>query len=111
MEQGSQTDLSPVCALGALTREQRMQHQQAREAVQQAIEETRELADGYAFRFLATPATLRAVAEFMGLEHLCCPFFAQALALEPGKGGALWLRITGSEAAKAFMQAELGLVY
>jgi hypothetical protein len=44
----------------------------------------------------------------LALERLCCPFFA--FQLEISKDGApLWLRITGEEGVKEFMQLEFGI--
>ena len=45
-------------------------------------------------------------AEFITRERLCCPFYTFTLELEPA-GGALWLRLTGAEGAKAVLQAGL----
>jgi hypothetical protein len=46
-------------------------------------------------------------AEFIANERLCCPFFGFAVEVGP-EGGALWLRLTGREGIKPFIQAELG---
>jgi hypothetical protein len=97
-----------ACDLTAMTAEQRERRQVLAQRVHAAVQETRDLPDGYAFRFAADPALCLTAAEFMTLERLCCPFFAFALELE-GEGGPLWLRITGREGVKQFLRAELGL--
>lgn len=71
-------------------------------------QEVRELKDGYAFRFQADSATLRDLAEFIGYERLCCPFFDFELAVER-EGGPLWLRLKGRPGVKAFIKSEFGL--
>ena len=68
-----------------------------------AVQERQELSDGYAFRFDADQYG-RLVA-FLANERLCCPFFHFALEITPAQG-PLWLRITGSDAVKAFIQSE-----
>ena len=72
-----------------------------------AVEQIRELPGGYAFRLPADADTLLKAAEFISLERLCCPFLGFALEVEP-EGGAVWLRLTGREGVKAFIQEEVG---
>ena len=67
-------------------------------------DETRELVDGYAFRF---PAELYPeVVGFIANERRCCPFFTFGLE-QPRNNGPMTLRITGAEGVKAFLQTEL----
>lgn len=96
-----------VCDMSAMSAEQRARH---RVVVRQLLESTtaiEELPDGYAARFEAEPARLMLIAEFIALEHLCCPFFTLGLEAEPDRG-PLWLRITGPEGIKPFIRAEFG---
>ncbi len=109
MEDSDEIELSPVCDLNALTREQRVRQQQLRSQLRQVLQEVQELPDGYALRFAAEPAIYAIAAEFMALEHVCCPSFTHALELAPGRNSQLLLRFTGSQGAKAFLLAELGL--
>ena len=100
---------SPLaCNLSALNAEQRARRQTLAQQMRAATQEIREMPDGYAFRYPADPALCLTVAEFMTLERLCCPFFNLRLELER-EDGPLWLRITGREGVKQFLQAELGL--
>ncbi len=64
-------------------------------------------ADGYAFRF--DPAEFDDVARFVANERRCCPFLAFALDLAPD-GGPLWLRLSGPDGTRAFLDAELPAV-
>jgi hypothetical protein len=68
--------------------------------------ERRELADGWALRLPNDDATLLAFARWSTAERRCCPFFTFALEREPDPG-ALWVRITGPEGAKAVLDAAL----
>jgi hypothetical protein len=83
------------CDLTAIPAEQRAQHEAITKQLFAAVQEIRELPDGYAFRLLEEPGMLIKTAEFVKLERLCCPFFGFALEVEP-RGGSL----------KEFIQSE-----
>jgi hypothetical protein len=70
-----------------------------------AVLETRELADGYAFRFPSDTAWLVNLAAFIAEERMCCPFFTFELVVEPGHG-PLWLRLRGREGVKRFIEQQ-----
>lgn len=95
-----------ACNLGALSKSERADHARRMGQLAEAVQETRELRDGYAFRL--APGALAATAQWVALESRCCPFFTFELELASG-GGPLWLRIRGTEGVKAFIRAELGL--
>ena len=63
-------------------------------------------AEGYAFRHSSEASVCLAVAEFITLESMCCPFFEFGLEVERD-GGSLWLRITGGEDARRVLREEL----
>jgi hypothetical protein len=95
-----------ACNLTAIPAEKRDQHQAAAEQIFRAVRETRELPSGYAFRLPEEPEMLFKAAEFVTLERLCCPFFGFTLEFEP-EGGPLWLKLTGGDGVKQYLQAEL----
>lgn len=95
-----------ACNMKALTSAERARHQELSHTLLAAVEEKTELPDGYAFRF--PQASLVAAAEWVSLEHRCCPFFTFEIKQERDQGPA-WLRITGSEGVKAFIREEFGL--
>jgi hypothetical protein len=97
-----------ICDLTAMDTEQRERHRIIAQHVHGAVQEVRELPDGYAFRFPVEPSTVLMAAEFMTLERLCCPFLTLALEVER-ECGPLWLKLTGREGVKPFLRAELGL--
>lgn len=108
MEDGKTVRESPfACNMSAIPSSERSQHLAAIEEVFGAVQEIRELPDGYAFRLPGETAWLMKVADFVARERLCCPFFGFALQIEP-EGGALWLSLTGREGVKPFIQAEIG---
>jgi len=97
-----------ICDLTAMDTAQRTRHRVVAQDLHSAVQELRELADGYALRFSVEPSTIFLVAEFITLERLCCPFLTFMLEVECERG-PLWLTLTGREGVKPFLQAELGL--
>jgi len=65
----------------------------------------KELTNGYEFRFPTDPRTFELLAEWVAGERLCCPFFDIEMRVER-EGGPLWLRLTGREGTKQFIQAD-----
>jgi len=69
-----------------------------------AVQQTQELADGYAFQFASDSATVTHLTEFISAERECCPFFTFELIFEPNCG-PLWLRLRGGAGVKEFIQS------
>ena len=109
MRIGEVADEQPFfCNLSALSADERKHHRELTTRLRESVKEVRELADGYGFRLATEAADIRLVAEWVTLERLCCPFFA--FQLDVGSDGKpLWLRITGREGVKAFMQSEFDI--
>ncbi|HJQ23663.1 MAG TPA: hypothetical protein VKA60_07070 [Blastocatellia bacterium] len=96
------------CNLSALNAEQRKHHRELTARLRESVAEVRELADGYGFRLPADTAHISLAAEWVTLERLCCPFFA--FQIDVGSDGQpLWLRLTGRDGVKPFMESEFGL--
>jgi hypothetical protein len=89
----------------AIAPSERGQHLATIQAIFGAVQEIREIPDGYSFRLPET--LLMKATEFIARERFCCPFFGFTLRLEP-ESGALWLSLTGREGVKPFIQAEIG---
>jgi hypothetical protein len=67
---------------------------------------SKELADGYEFQFPSDAKTYQMLAEWIGNERLCCPFFDFDLRI--GDASApMSLKISGPEGVKQFVRAEL----
>ena len=95
-----------ACDMRAMTNDERTQHAALARDLFAAVQEQRDLADGYAFKL--PPERWLDAARWASLERKCCPFFA--FELHAGAdGGPLWLEITGRPGAKAFMKQEFGL--
>ena len=90
---------------GAFTTQQRQRHEEIGQQMREALEEVRELPDGYAFGFPYDAQFMVTLAQFMGLERLCCPFLHFTLELPPGEG-PLWLHLKGGPRVKELLVAE-----
>jgi len=95
-----------VCNLTVLSEQEREQFASVTDSLFAAVQETRELENGFAFRFLNQPGQLLQIAKFIERESLCCLFLEFTLEVKPS-GGPVWLHITGEEGTKEFLQAEL----
>ena len=93
-----------VCRL--LPPARRAREQVLQQEVLGDVQETRELADGYALRFPGEARWLATLAEFIGFERECCPFLRFELHAEQ-RDGPLWLRLRGPAGTKAFLAALL----
>ncbi len=92
------------CNLTALSKEDRARDAQLVSLLRDVLRERKDLPDGYAYRF--EPAALRDVSEWVQLVARCCQPLSYEIALAPQPGGALWIRVTGHEGAKEFIDIE-----
>src|SRR5262249_8222623 len=95
-----------ACNLGAMTKDERAQHAALAAELFGAIQERKELPNGYALRL--PPGGWLDAARWAELEKKCCPFFAFSLTAGPGQG-PLWLEISGGPGVKEFMKQEFRL--
>jgi hypothetical protein len=95
-----------ACDMSAIAADQRDAHLATIDKLFRAVENVRELPNGYSFRLPNESDVLLTAAQFIALERLCCPFFGFGLAIEP-EGGAVWMSITGREGVKPFIMAEI----
>ena len=95
-----------ACNLNVLSEQEREQFTSVSNSIFAAVQETRELENGFAFRFLNRPDQLLQIAKFIERESLCCSFLSFTLEVE-ASSGPIWLQITGEEGTKKFLAAEL----
>ena len=95
-----------ACNMRTLTPQERAHHGELTRTLLTSVAERAELKNGYGFRLAAKD--LPTVAEWVGFEARCCPFFTFELSLARDQG-PLWLRITGADGVKTFIKAEFGL--
>ena len=90
-----------VCRLDIFDGPEKLRYEVLREAMKAAVEEIREVAEGYAARLRPDPTLFRQVAEWITLERRCCPFLG--LGLNWSESDAVWLSFTGGPGVKAFL--------
>jgi hypothetical protein len=78
------------------------------ESLRKQVLETKELNDGYAFKFPGTDKMIDELIEFIKTERECCDFFTFNLSVSGDKTG-VWMGISGPEGAKDFIKTELEL--
>lgn len=104
-----QADEAPfACNMQAISAEERPRHLEVIGQMRQAMEEIKELPDGYAFRFAASQPSILLASEFVARERACCPFFTFELVVERNDG-PIWLSLRGREGVKDFIRAEFSL--
>jgi hypothetical protein len=74
------------------------------ESVFKGVEQVKELADGYAYRFPGNEEWAARLMEFVLAERRCCPFFNFELVFEPNLG-SIWLQLRGGQGVKEFIAA------
>jgi hypothetical protein len=95
------------CNLKALSPDERLRHHALTLKLAGAKVETKELADGIAYRLADGSVSIAELGEWVTAERKCCPFFDFEIEAERD-GGPLWLKLRGREGVKAFIHAEFG---
>jgi hypothetical protein len=96
------------CNASALNKAERERYRQLLQKLALARIEVQELSDGYALHLKREIVSLPELAEWIGFERKCCPFFAFEIHLQ-ANGGPLWLKLRGSEGVKPFIRAEFDI--
>jgi hypothetical protein len=106
--QVAKTQSKFYCNIKALTPEERARHKQLSEKLNAQRKEIVETEKGYEFQYSPADISLAELAEWVGAESKCCPFFDFHIDVER-EGKLLCLRLTGEEGIKAFIRAEFGV--
>ena len=94
---------SPIaCQMNALSVTERLRRAELLAELRKVTRAVQELADGFAFEFVAGAETWKSAAEFVMLERRCCPFLSFSLGAE-SEDGPMWVRITGRDGVKDFV--------
>jgi hypothetical protein len=100
------TPLPFYCDMTALTPDERSTHQgRISQLFGSLVRETRELTDGFAYRFDGEHYLL--LASFISDERKCCPFLTFRLEVAPERG-PIWLQLTAQGGVRPFLVEELG---
>jgi hypothetical protein len=95
-----------ACNFRVFSDEEKKRHSELMRKIDAAVAETRELPDGYGFHLLQQELSMTEVAEWIGYERHCCPFFHFELELQPNQGD-LWLNLRGGADVKEFLRPDV----
>jgi hypothetical protein len=102
------TESRLTCNINGIPPQERSRYGRLVETLRHAIQERRELPDGYAFQMDTKQIDTGQLVEWIELERRCCPFFGFEVHWDR-KNGPVWLHLTGSEGVKNFILNEFGL--
>jgi hypothetical protein len=94
------------CDLGALSAAERERHRELLRELREAVLSRNELASGYAFDISDTKMSWLRLAEWVGLESRCCPFFDFHISQARDRG-AMTLELSGEPGIKSVIEMEL----
>lgn len=92
-----------ACEPNAMPAEQQERWIELSKLVYGAIDEIRDLPDGYAARLPNRDDMLALLVEDLNIERKCCPFLRFTIEIEP-HDGPFWLRLTGPDGVKDFLR-------
>ena len=92
-----------VCNLSS---EELVLRSQLLQSLGQAVRQTVEIDNGYAYRF-DNSDILHQLVDVVDAERRCCTFLSFSIALTPGNG-PIWLRITGPQGTREFLTCFFG---
>ena len=98
------------CDRTALTAEQRVQIRTFGHTLHDAVQNARELPNGYEFEFASDAPIYQALVQYIPLERACCPFFEFNVRVAPN-GGKLYWSLTGPAGIKEFIREELAWLF
>lgn len=93
------------CNIKVLSVAERAHKKQIGEKMAASQVETKELANGYAYRYRPGGVSIVELADWVESERRCCPFFDMTIETER-EGGPVWLKITGRKGVKEFIRGE-----
>ena len=98
-------DSAPLaCNIRAISAAERPRYNHLIKRLRIAIQDRSELPDGYAYKLNMEKLTLPEVAEWIAMEHLCCPFLRFQLDVKGNGDSQLTLR--GPVGVKAILREE-----
>jgi hypothetical protein len=97
-----------TCNIDGIPHQERARYERLVQALRNAVQERRELSDGYAFQMDTKQIGTDQLVKWIELERRCCPFFGFEVHWDQQKG-AVWLYLTGPEGVKNFILNEFGL--
>jgi hypothetical protein len=77
------------------------------ESLRKQVIQTKELTNGFAFKFPGTDKMLNELTEYIKTERKCCNFFTFNLSIGSDQS-EIGLELIGAEGTKDFLKTELG---
>jgi hypothetical protein len=99
---------SPVLACKLTPQELAVRKAEVLATIHKALLKSRELSNGYLYRFSDSNQMLDQLLDFIKSERQCCEFFSFTLTIDD-EDSSIWLELTGPEGVKEFIKSELGL--
>jgi len=96
-----------ACDMTALTPNERSRYDALRSRISASVHETRSTNTSFRLR-LDESVSLPEIAEWISMEHRCCPFLNIAVVLQPD--GTRWVELGGSVPIKEFLRDEFSAV-
>ena len=99
------TEIPLACDMDVFTREQREDHIRVTTQLVKAMQNIREIQNGYEFVFPSESLTITRIAEFIANERLCCPFLGFGLIVKPNDP-FISLSLNGPVGTQEFLRVE-----
>lgn len=93
-----------TCNISGIPPQEKARYDRLVESLRHAIQERRELPEGYAFQIDTQQIDTSQLVEWVELERKCCRFFGFEIRWEQ-QDNAVWLNLTGPEGVKEFISA------
>jgi hypothetical protein len=93
-----------ACNIRAISAAERPRYNDLIKRLRIAVQDRKELPDGYAYKLDAKKITIQEVAEWITMERLCCPFLG--FQLDVMANGESQLATRGPDGAKAILREE-----
>ncbi len=106
----SQTETPFFCNLNALTKAERVSHQDVSQRMLASLRGVREVDDGYAFDLDGHQLSIKDLASWVELERRCCPFFDFHVEWRR-EDGPVTLQLKGRPGVKDFIHAEFASAF
>ena len=104
----SSTSETPlICNMDVFTAAQRKAHIQTTTQLVEAVQNIREVENGYGFAFPNETDFISRIAEFIARERLCCPFLKFTLNVV-SNSEPVSLSLIGPVGTQEFLRAEFG---
>jgi hypothetical protein len=97
-----------TCNIDGIPPQDRARYAQLFESLRHAIQDKRDLPDGYALRLDPAQLNTDQALEWIELERKCCPFLEMEIRWDI-QNGPVWLDLKGPEGVKDFVLDEFGL--